>query len=120
MKIAICLSGHLRRFESAAPSLLSYVKSNHECDIFIHTWDKMGYASSYKTDLTQDNTKKYVNRIEHIYKPTKIIIENSVFIEYLKQQGDQYAPHLIGVPKHVGHMASMFYKIYAANELRKQ
>lgn len=120
MKVAICLSGHLRRFERAAPSLLSFVKSNHDCDIFIHTWDKMGYASAYKADSTQDNTAKYLSRIEQIYKPKKIIVEDSTFIEQLKLQGDQYAPHLIGVPKPVGHMASMFYKIYAANELRKQ
>lgn len=120
MKIAICLSGHLRRFERTAGSLLNYVKANHECDIFIHTWDKMGYASAYKTDLIQDNTSKYLSRVEHYYKPKKIIVEDSMFIEHLKMQGDQYAPHLKNVPKHVGHMASMFYKIYTANELRKQ
>jgi len=120
MKIAICLSGHLRRFELTAANLLKYVKSNYECDIFLHTWDRMGYTSVYKTDITQDLTHKYLSRIEHLYKPKKIIVENSLFIEELKLQGDQYAPHLKGGPKPVGHMASMFYKIYAANELRKQ
>jgi hypothetical protein len=49
-----------------------------------------------------------------------MVIEDSRFIEELKSQGDVYAPHLRSVPKHVGHMASMFYKIYAANELRKR
>lgn len=120
MKIAICLSGHLRRFEATASSLLSQVKADHDCDIFIHTWDRMGYSSAYKTDFIQDITLKYSPRITHHYHPKKIIIEDSMFVEELKRQGDQYAPHLRGVPKHVGHMASMFYKIYAANELRKQ
>lgn len=119
MKVAICLSGHMRMFEKTVSSL-SNIKINNDCDIFIHTWDKMGYSSAYKTDRVHDSTNKYLARINSVYKPKKIIIEDSLFIEELKRQGDQYAPHLIGVPKHVGHMASMFYKIYAANELRKQ
>lgn len=120
MKLAICLSGHLRRFEHTARSLLTYVKAQHDCDIFLHTWDRLGYSALYKIDVTQDLTHKYISRIETLYKPKKSIIESSLFIEELKLQSQQYAPHLQNIPKPVAHMASMFYKIYAANELRKQ
>lgn len=119
MKIAICLSGHLRKFDQTFQSLHNNLLSKYDCDIFIHTWDKMGYGSSYKSDSRQDITSGYIPSIQNHYKPKKIIIEDSSFIEELKMQGNKYAPHLINVPKHVGHMASMFYKIYAANELRK-
>jgi len=119
MKIAICLSGHLRNFERPAKSL-SFIKDNHDCDIFLHTWDRMGYGSNYKTDNNQDITEKYLNKIEALYQPKKMIIEDSLFIEQLKLESHQYAPHLVNVPKPVGHMASMYYKIYAANEIRRK
>lgn len=120
MKIAVCLSGHLRKFELTFPTLYLHLLKNHDCDIFLHTWDKMGYACNYKTDQTQQMTSLYLPRIEKTFQPKKMIIESSSFIEDLKRQGDEYAPHLRNEPKHVGHMASMFYKIYAANELRKR
>jgi hypothetical protein len=119
VKIAICLSGHLRKFDQTAASLFKFLAVGHEYDIFIHTWDYMGYSCLYKTDNTQDITQKYLTRIEQLYHPKKIVIQNSLFLEELKLDSMQYAPHLINVPKPVWHMSSMFYKIYAANELRK-
>lgn len=119
MKIAICLSGHMRKFTNTFQSFYTHCLGQYDCDVFLHTWDRMGYGSAYKADPNQDVTEKYRGQIEKVYKPKKIIIENSSFIEQLKQEGNRYAPHLIGVPKPVGHMASMFYKIWSANELRK-
>lgn len=120
MKVAVCISGHMRKFNNTFPSLNSNLLSRYDCDVFISTWDKMGYSSAYKTDSTLDNTFNHEASINNLYNPKKFIIEDSSFIEELKAEGDIYAPHLKSVPKHVGHMASMFYKIYAANELRKQ
>jgi|SRR5579885_839567 len=119
MKIAVCLSGHLRKFEETFPLLQKHLLNHYDCDIFLHTWDKMGYVSRYKGDARSDETLKYIEAVQALYKPKKIVVESSSFVEELKRQGDEYAPHLRNEPKHVGHMASMFYKIYAANELRK-
>lgn len=121
MKIAICLSGHMRKFEETFPTLYFYFLKNYDCDIFIHTWNTIGYGCAFKTDHNYHLSAEIkLPEINRLYKPKKIIIENVDFIEELKSQGDQYAPHLKNCPKHVGHMASMFYKIYAANELRKK
>jgi|SRR6185436_8445953 len=119
MKIAICISGHLRKFEETYPSLYFYLLKNYNCDIFIHTWDALGYACQYKSDSTLEVTDNKISQINNLYKPKKIIVESSYFIEELKKEADIYAPHLKDCPKHAGHMASMFYKIYACNELRK-
>lgn len=119
MKIALCLSGHLRDFEKTYPSLNNNL-INDNVDIFIHTWDKLGFSCPYKTDHTLNDTNTKLNSINNTYNPKKIIIEPSSFIEELKLHGNEYAPHLRNEPKHVGHMASMFYKIYACNELRKK
>lgn len=120
MKIAVCLSGHLRKFEQTLPTLHFYLLKNYDCDIFLSTWDKMGYACRYKTDQRQDITSQYLPQVEHHLKPKKMVVEDSNFVDELIRQGNEYAPHLRNEPKHVGHMASMFYKIYAANELRKR
>lgn len=118
MKIALCLSGHFRNFEATFPSLDRKLLSKYDIDIFISTWDKLGFSCLYKTDAILNDTSGKIELIQNLFKPKKIIVEPSYFIEELKKQGDIYAPHLKFEPKHVGHMASMFYKIYAANELR--
>src|SRR5579885_2523691 len=120
MKIAVCLSGHLRKFEETFPLLQKHLLNHYDCDIFLHTWDKMGYVSRYKGDARSDETLKYIEAVQALYKPKKIVVESSSFVEELKRQGDEYAPHLRNEPKHVGHMASMFYKIYACNELKNK
>jgi len=119
MKIALCLSGHLRKFEQTYPTLFFYLLKNYDVDIFIHTWDKLGFSCAFKTDSTLNDTEPKIPEVNRLYHPKKMMIESTDFVEELKIQGDQYAPHLRNEPKHVGHMASMFYKIYAANELRR-
>lgn len=120
MKIAVCLSGHMRKFQETLQPFNAHFLSKYDCDVFIHTWDRMGYGSAYKTDQTLDSTHNHLSTIERLYKPKKLIVEDSSFVNELKAQGNLYAPHLINEPKHVGHMASMFYKIFACNEIRKQ
>lgn len=119
MKIAVCLSGHFRKFEQTYPTLYFYLLRHYDCDIFIHTWDRLGYSCKLRTDLTLDYTNNKIHDINNLYKPKRIIVESSAFVEELKRQADIYAPHLKNCPKHIGHMSSMFYKIYACNELRK-
>lgn len=120
MKIALCLSGHLRNFERAYPTLYFYLLKDYDVDIFIHTWDKLGFSCAFKTDNTLNDTSTKLAEAEKLYKPKSIIVESVDFVEELKRQGDEYAPHLKNEPKHVGHMASMFYKIYACNELKNK
>lgn len=119
MKVALCLSGHLRKFESTFPSLQKYFLDRYDCDIFIHTWDKLGYHSRFKNDSVVNETNHKLVTVNQLYKPKKIVIESTSFIENLKQESAIYAPHLVNEPKPAHHMASMFYKIFACNELRK-
>lgn len=120
MKIALCLSGHLRTFDQTYYSMNQFILKKYNPDIFVHTWDKLGFFCPYKSDRNLNQTSNRLLQVEQLYRPKKIIVENSEFVEQLKKEADDYAPHLKNVPKHVGHMASMFYKIYACNELRKR
>jgi hypothetical protein len=120
MKIALCLSGHLRNFEKTYSTLSFHFLKDYDVDVFIHTWDKLGFSCAFKTDQTLNDTVSKESEINRLYKPKSMIIEPSDFVEDLKRQGNEYAPHLKNEPKHVGHMASMFYKIYACNELKNK
>jgi len=120
MKVAVCLSGHLRKFDQTFLSLDKYLLGKYDCDIFIHTWDKLGYHSRFKNDSVSENTMDSIDKINSLFKPKKIIVEHSSFIDDLKLQSFQYAPHLVNEPKPAHHMASMFYKIFACNEIRNQ
>ena len=63
LKIAFCLSGEMREWETAAKHLTQWF-SDHDCDFFINTWDEIGGKG-----------KKYsIEKIPHaeiekIYKP---------------------------------------------------
>lgn len=118
MKIALCLSGHLRKFEQTFPALHFHFLKDHDCDVFIHTWDQLGYSSPFKTDTVAGFTKSKMSQIENLYKPKKIVVESSDFFNDLKEMAREYAPHLIDLPKPVYHMSAMFYKMYACNEIK--
>ncbi len=118
MKVALCLSGHMRKFTHTFPALHKYVIQPYQCDVFIHTWDVLGYTCAYKSDGSLDRHPVSLSQINALYNPKKIIVDSTDFVNELLVQAKQYAPHLINIPKPVSHMAGMFYKIYAANELK--
>ena len=43
LKIAVCFFGHLRTFEKCAPKLRENMLNKYNCDIFMHTWDKLNH-----------------------------------------------------------------------------
>jgi hypothetical protein len=119
MKVAVCISGHMRKFEQTFSSFNNHFLKHYDCDIFVHTWDDLGVSSAFKADTIHGSTENKKVKIEQLYNPKALIIEPSNFINELKTMAQEYAPHLINLPKPVYHMSSMFYKIYACNELRK-
>ncbi len=120
MKVALCLSGHFRNFEKCYHSLYRFILKPLNCDVFIHTWDKIGYQSVYKTDANLNDIKSKIDLINSLYLPKCISIQNTNNMARFMDEASKYASHLITQPKHPGHMASMFYKINACNELRKE
>jgi len=125
MKIAVCLSGHLRSFQKTTPSLYSFLLRNLDYDIFIHTWDTLGYHNNWRPDhnfYINNYTHSNLNLIQNILKPKQIIIQSQKELESFKKEAETKVKFYIApdIPKHPGHMFAMFYKIWACNELRKQ
>jgi hypothetical protein len=65
MKIAVCMSGHLRTFENTYSSFFKNILSPYEkdADFFIHTWNFVG-CQDIGTDLRVSDVKTSEKWIE--------------------------------------------------------
>jgi len=120
MKVAICLSGHFRNYELTYSSFMNYIAKPLKADVFIHTWNKLGYYNGFRPDsqhLIQSNLD--IDKIKNLYMPKKIVVESEDIIQQFILDSKIYAPHLANEPKSPGHMASMYYKIMVCNQVRK-
>ncbi len=113
-KTALCLSGHMRTFESTYNYLKRYILDITKCDIFIHTWDIVGFDFNRGDGhLTSKPTVNYKQKIINMYNPKKIIIEPQKQFNILrwKQTYTVRDPNTI---------IGMYYKIKMVNELKKE
>lgn len=112
MKLAVCISGQPRTFETAYPSILNYFGSPDDVDYFCHTWDynnwKITDSSTgeklYSVDEQVDRTR-VSEMIQDVLKPKAFQIETSDDLERL--QGYRWS------------WDSMFYSIRRADEYRR-
>lgn len=140
MKVALCVSGHFRTFKKCEDSWFRCIIDIHDPDVFIHTWDDLGFSRNVAIKQEYDapakelvaRNKKYGNSkgefyrgtppIGDIYKnlePKKIVIEsyqdveNEIyqFADTIKKKHEyDYPPSLI----------SQLRKINLANKLKKE
>ena len=115
MKIALCLSGYLRTFKECWPSIKENLIQNNGVDIFIHTYDKLGHSSGWRSpiDLSENIDMKFLESIPNV----KIIVtEKWDDIKYKFEKFRKYQPNVTNINV----IATIFYKIYMCNELKKQ
>lgn len=111
MKIALCLSGHLRSYEQTWRALKTFVLDTLSPDVFIHTWDTVGASHHIDNHTVKQKTLQVLPKIQDIYKPKNIIIE-----PLIKRNGEKYRKYLIDDRCPNG-VVNMFYKIHKANLL---
>jgi SAM-dependent methyltransferase len=80
LKIAVCISGHMRTFEQTYHSFINNILSPYKetADIFINTWETVGApASKHGSDQSVVNkkTELIIPQINELIKPKKINIE---------------------------------------------
>ena len=92
MKIAICISGHLRTIKQNISTLISNVLDGNDCDLFIHTWDKVGIEKPVWWSPSGDSVNEYsyetINFIASQTKITACTIEK--FIDFYDSKFDSY------------------------------
>ena len=127
MKTALCISGHLRTFNYTYSSILENIIEPLNCDVFIHTWNVLGAPTGKNIgDINKQNDKtlNYLDLIDKTYAPKLISIENgtSKLTEFIKETSDIKVPsdEQQYVMTHIGLHISMFYSLFAANNLKKE
>jgi hypothetical protein len=65
MRVAICLSGHMRTVRSCVKSIKKCIIEPNNCEIYVSTWDDWGYTS-YKNAITWD---QWTSKIKIIPEP---------------------------------------------------
>lgn len=116
IKTAICISGHLRTFETNFRSVLNNLISQYDCDVFIHTWDILGL--SYRpTDgnLAKLKTDNFEPLVRELYKPKKMVIEKSRSFESLPLMRAKVIDH-----RDIPGILAMYYKVEECNKLKKE
>jgi hypothetical protein len=128
MKIALCLSGHIRSLFSNIENLKKFVVKDNECDIFLHVWDTYGWRAQ-GNDISLENNgfkgfDQYSDSVDQekvleLLKPRKYVFENyleheKTFHERAKRYTRVRVPHLDRPIQ----IVSMAYKIAKCNELK--
>jgi hypothetical protein len=119
MRIAVCISGQLRTYRHCVPSLKKNILNRHDCDVFLHVWEKNG--SSPKEGTTDKDESVTIDELTDLYDPTEVVIEASHPTDSVMLKGIKIPDELIQAePIHHKGSLPMFYKIYACDQLRQE
>jgi hypothetical protein len=133
MKIAICLSGHMRNYMSLLDNfneLKDFLKSIGDLDIFISTWDKKnGISWSSVHGLTSVNNSEKIDaeQLSEIYKIDKenISINNEDFfssnyspIKYNLFSNNTYNWHSLGMNNNIVHSTKQMFTFWNCNLIK--
>lgn len=137
-KIALCLSGYLRTFKECWPSIKENLIQDNDCDIFIHTYDKVGLSKGWIKPDTGEILKEPldvpparrgwveflpklienvdIKFLESIPEIKVVVVENLDDIKY------KFKPLInkVSMFSNIDQIAMVLYKIYECNELKKQ
>ena len=148
MRVAVCISGQMRGFEQAAPSLVERVIRPLGADVFVHTWSDIGLSNNIHNRLLphpmRPHLKRYANlpdfrehfpssyarlvrdqgvvtraALERAYGPCTAVIE-----DYPDDEAaffGTYPPSsLLELQPKAKWSLPLFYKIFACNELKRR
>lgn len=115
IKTAVCISGHLRTFIENFPSVKENLLDKMDCDVFIHTWDILGLSYRWTdADLHVTNTHQLVHKINEMYSPKALIIENTRNFTVKPIMQQRLIDH-----RDIPGILSMYYKVEECNNLKK-
>lgn len=131
MKVALCLSGHLREYKKTFGSIKTHIIDKFSPDIFISTWDKPGYWTSDDSKGVDDRDITYPGLekdIVDLYNPVMIDVENlDSTIEFItilmdkiveaNRENSQMTTYRWGRPRNI---VGMFYKMWRCNKMKSQ
>jgi hypothetical protein len=110
MKVAICLTGHLRCWQTVFPNFKEHFIDRYNPDIFISTWNNEGYwvPTEGPMGIQEDTPLIDEAAVRVAYNPISIDIENFDDFEPLFAERAKNFPTYFHRPRNI---ISMFYKM---------
>lgn len=115
MKVALCLSGHLRSYDKAFQSLRASILEVCNPDVFIFTYDKIGFDKSDRGDSHLINKNTDQNHLNQLYHFKKILIEKIKVFDTKK-----YLSRLGSGVRNPSTIPGMYNGIKKANDLKSE
>ena len=116
MKIAVQIFGHLRTYEQCYESLKTNLLDLYDCDVFMHTWDKLDHSTqvwhNYRVSDKGQSQKELEQIIKNCYHPKSFKIETQIVKDEGVVDTDGAQISLFGIK-------SMLYGMQQANILRE-
>jgi hypothetical protein len=122
MKVAVCISGHLRSFKQGYDNFFkTFIEPNPEFqfDFFVSTWDSCDWRTKEKDKSVDVIIKEFTS----LYNPIQIEVERNIIWNTSK-----YMPHVHherwlkkgygGVRSSGCHILGMYYKIKKCNDIK--
>lgn len=109
MRLAFCLSGHMRTFEITAESQVRNIIRPNKADVFISTWDVIGFGKHDKWQEADFQAPLDRGRIEVLYGD---------YLKKLEVYNFNQVQTIFPKCFYTG-MVSMYWQIYQADELRR-
>lgn len=114
-RVALCISGHFRSYEQAYSSLKKAILNPIRPDIFIFTWNTVGYDGADRGDNHLVKVPINQHRLQQLFAPKQMVIEPARVWDTRK-----YAHRLGSGLRTPYNVNGMFYGIYKANQLKKE
>lgn len=135
MKVAVCISGLMRTYQTCYQSLIDNVLLPNNADLFISTWPILG-TSTYKmpgqpwilipgeeAKLNQDDARQVYGKHLKVFHVEEWEPLQKRFKEELEESCKNKPSHVCHDPRNVAitrRLVSMWYKIRDVNRLRKE
>lgn len=134
MKVAICISGHLRnwRQNKSSQNFIQYIQSIADTDVFVATWNRENATKSWSEMHGLSNLERCKNiihpdEVAEFYQTDKVFVFDEEFyisdyspLRYsaLTKEIFNWNPH--GQQNGVLHSTKMYFLIYMANLLKQE
>src|SRR5258708_4664367 len=121
MKVALCLSGHLRTYDKTYESIYEQLYHKYDVDTFISTWKNLGNKKFASEDPSAPvDTIVDVEIIKKIYNPISIIMDDAEIDPVSNKLKKEYESIKLRNGDKMSQLMVMLYKIWDANRLKKE
>ena len=119
MKVALCLSGHLRTYDKTYESIYKELYDKYEVDTFISTWKNLGNKKYAADDPLPEGELVDVETVKKIYNPVTISMDDAEIEPIAQKLKKLFENCKFGNGDKMSQLSIMLYKIWHANEMRR-